>query len=125
MFVQVAHTQVLPGMGVRFPVSSSQKMRLDALLIERGLAPSRARALALVLAGKVLVNGQKVEKSGASIDVASEIRVLGEDLKYVSRGGLELERALDHWRIDVHGRVCMDLGTSTGGFADCLLQRGA
>ena len=100
-------------------------MRLDSLLIERGLAPSRARALALVLAGKVLVNGQKVEKSGASIDIASEIRVLGEDLKYVSRGGLKLERALDHWRIDVQGRVCMDVGTSTGGFTDCLLQRGA
>jgi len=100
-------------------------MRLDALLIERGLAPSRARALALVLAGKVLVNGQKVEKSGASIDVRSEVLVLGEDLKYVSRGGLKLERALDHWRIDVQGRVCMDVGTSTGGFTDCLLQRGA
>lgn len=100
-------------------------MRLDALLLERGLAPSRARALALVLAGKVLVNGQKVEKSGASIDVASEILVLGEDLKYVSRGGLKLERALDHWGIDVPGRVCMDVGTSTGGFTDCLLQRGA
>ena len=100
-------------------------MRLDALMIERGLAPSRARALALVLAGKVLVNGQKVEKSGASIDVASEIHVLGEDLKYVSRGGVKLERALDHWRVDVPGRVCMDVGTSTGGFTDCLLQRGA
>jgi 23S rRNA (cytidine1920-2'-O)/16S rRNA (cytidine1409-2'-O)-methyltransferase len=100
-------------------------MRLDNLLIERGLAPSRARALALVLAGKVLVNGQKVEKSGASIDIASEIRVLGEDLRYVSRGGLKLERALDHWRIDVPGRVAMDVGTSTGGFTDCLLQRGA
>jgi 23S rRNA (cytidine1920-2'-O)/16S rRNA (cytidine1409-2'-O)-methyltransferase len=100
-------------------------MRLDTLLVERGLAPSRARALALVLAGKVLVNGQKVEKSGASIDLASEIVVLGEDLKYVSRGGLKLERALDHWRIDVAGRVTMDVGTSTGGFTDCLLQRGA
>lgn len=106
-------------------MSSSQKIRLDALLIERGLAPSRARALALVLAGKVLVNGQKVEKSGASIDVASEILVLGEDLPYVSRGGLKLERALDHWRIEVPGRVAMDVGASTGGFTDCLLQRGA
>lgn len=100
-------------------------MRLDALLMERGLASSRARALALVLSGKVLVNGQKVEKSGASIEVGSEILVLGEDLKYVSRGGLKLERALDHWRIEVQGRVCMDVGTSTGGFTDCLLQRGA
>src|SRR5215472_5605105 len=100
-------------------------MRLDTLLVERGLAPSRARALALVLAGKVLVNGQKAEKSGASIDVQSEILLLGEGLQYVSRGGLKLERALDHWRIDVQGRVCMDVGTSTGGFTDCLLQRGA
>jgi 23S rRNA (cytidine1920-2'-O)/16S rRNA (cytidine1409-2'-O)-methyltransferase len=106
-------------------VSSSGKIRLDTLLVERGLAPSRARALALVLAGKVLVNGQKVEKAGASIDVLSEILVLGEDLKYVSRGGVKLERALDHWRIDVKGRVCMDVGASTGGFTDCLLQRGA
>ena len=106
-------------------MSSSGKIRLDTLLVERGLAPSRARALALVLAGKVLVNGQKLEKAGASVDVQSEILVLGEDLKYVSRGGVKLERALDHWRIDVEGRVCMDVGASTGGFTDCLLQRGA
>ena len=106
-------------------MSSSKKKRLDTLLVERGLVSSRARALAMVLAGKVLVDGHKVEKSGASIDVASEIVVLGEDLQYVSRGGLKLERALDHWRIDVRERVCMDVGTSTGGFTDCLLQRGA
>lgn len=106
-------------------MSSSGKKRLDTLLVDRGLVASRARALAMVLAGKVLVNGHKVEKSGAAIDVASEIVVLGEDLKYVSRGGLKLERALDHWRIDVRERVCMDVGTSTGGFTDCLLQRGA
>lgn len=106
-------------------MSSSEKKRLDILLVERGLVSSRARALAMVLAGKVRVNGHKVEKSGASIDVASEIVVLGEDLKYVSRGGRKLERALDHWRIEVRERVCMDVGTSTGGFTDCLLQRGA
>jgi 23S rRNA (cytidine1920-2'-O)/16S rRNA (cytidine1409-2'-O)-methyltransferase len=104
---------------------SSAKTRLDKLLLERGLAPSRERAQALVLAGKVLVNGQKVEKSGASIDSSCEIRLLGDDLKYVSRGGLKLERALDYWHIDVTGRICMDVGASTGGFTDCLLQRGA
>ena len=101
------------------------KARLDKLLLERGLTPSRERAQALILAGKVLVDGQKIEKSGASVDASAVIRLLGEDLKYVSRGGLKLERALDHWQIDVTGKVCLDVGTSTGGFTDCLLQRGA
>lgn len=104
---------------------SVPKLRLDKLLLERGLAPSRERAQALVLAGKVLVNGQKIEKSGAAVDLSSDIRLLGEDLKYVSRGGLKLERALEHWNIDVRGRVCLDVGASTGGFTDCLLQHGA
>jgi 23S rRNA (cytidine1920-2'-O)/16S rRNA (cytidine1409-2'-O)-methyltransferase len=94
-------------------------------LLERGLVPSRERAQALILAGKVLVNEQKVEKSGASVEEDAEIRLLGEDLKYVSRGGLKLEKALEHWAIDVSGKVCLDVGTSTGGFTDCLLQRGA
>ena len=101
------------------------KTRLDKLIIERGLAHSRERAQALVLAGKVLVNGQKIEKSGTDIDVESEIRLLGEDLKYVSRGGLKLEKALEHWKIKVSGRTCLDVGASTGGFTDCLLQNGA
>lgn len=101
------------------------KLRLDKLLLERHLVPSRERAQALVLAGKVLVNGQKIEKSGTLIDAASEIRLLGEDLKYVGRGGLKLERALEHWGIDVRGRICLDVGASTGGFTDCLLQHGA
>ena len=104
---------------------ASQKTRLDKLLLDRGLAASRERAQALVLAGKVLVNGQKVEKSGAAVEADCEIRLLGEDLKYVSRGGLKLERALEHWRIDVSGKTCLDVGASTGGFTDCLLQRGA
>jgi len=103
----------------------SAKIRLDKLLVERGLAASRERAQALVLAGKVLVNEQKVEKAGAAVDPAAEVRILGEDLKYVSRGGVKLEQALAHWRIDVRGRVCMDVGASTGGFTDCLLQHGA
>ena len=101
------------------------KIRLDKLLVERGLAASRERAQALILAGKVLVNEQKVEKAGTAIERAADIRVLGEDLKYVSRGGVKLEKALEHWRIDVRGLVCMDVGASTGGFTDCLLQHGA
>src|SRR5579859_3925480 len=105
--------------------ASTSKLRLDRLLLDRQLVPSRERAQALVLAGKVLVNGQKVAKSGTLIDQSSEIRLLGDDLKYVGRGGLKLERALAHWKIDVRDRVCLDVGASTGGFTDCLLQHGA
>jgi 23S rRNA (cytidine1920-2'-O)/16S rRNA (cytidine1409-2'-O)-methyltransferase len=101
------------------------KTRLDKLLVDRGLTPSRERAQALILAGKVLVNEQKIEKAGASIDSGSALRLLGEDLRYVSRGGLKLEKALEHWRIDLHGKVCLDIGASTGGFSDCMLQHGA
>ncbi|HMK22638.1 MAG TPA: TlyA family RNA methyltransferase [Terriglobales bacterium] len=101
------------------------KSRLDKLLVERGLVPSRERAQALILAGKVLVNEQKIEKSGAAVDEDAALRLLGDDFKYVSRGGLKLERALEHWHIDVAGRTCLDIGSSTGGFTDCLLQHGA
>ena len=101
------------------------KVRLDKLLVDRGLAASRERAQALVLAGKVLVNDQKIEKAGAQVDAECVIRLLGEDLKFVSRGGLKLERALEHWNIAVTGRICLDVGASTGGFTDCLLQQGA
>jgi 23S rRNA (cytidine1920-2'-O)/16S rRNA (cytidine1409-2'-O)-methyltransferase len=101
------------------------KLRLDKLLLERGLAPSRERAQALILAGKVLVDGQKIEKAGTAVEPAANIRLLGEDLKYVSRGGLKLDKALEHWNIDVQGKVCLDVGASTGGFTDCLLQHGA
>jgi 23S rRNA (cytidine1920-2'-O)/16S rRNA (cytidine1409-2'-O)-methyltransferase len=101
------------------------KVRLDKLLVDRGLAASRERAQALVLAGKVLVDEQKIEKAGAQVSDECGIRLLGEDLKYVSRGGLKLERALDYWNISVDGKVCLDVGASTGGFTDCLLQRGA
>jgi 23S rRNA (cytidine1920-2'-O)/16S rRNA (cytidine1409-2'-O)-methyltransferase len=101
------------------------KVRIDKLLVARGVAASRERAQAMVLAGKVLVNRQKVEKVGASVDADAEIRLLGEDLKYVSRGGLKLEGALEHWKIDLTGRTCMDVGASTGGFTDCMLQHGA
>jgi 23S rRNA (cytidine1920-2'-O)/16S rRNA (cytidine1409-2'-O)-methyltransferase len=101
------------------------KLRLDKLLVERGLVPSRERAQALILAGKVLVNEQKIEKSGAAVEPDVTLRLLGDDLQYVSRGGLKLERALDHWQIEVNGLACLDVGASTGGFTDCLLQHGA
>ncbi len=101
------------------------KVRIDKLLVERGLTPSRERAQALILAGRVLVDEQKVEKSGAAVDAGAIIRLLGNDLRYVGRGGLKLEHALAHWQIDVRGASCMDVGASTGGFTDCLLQHGA
>ena len=101
------------------------KIRVDKLMVERGLVPSRERAQAMLLAGRVLVNGQKVEKAGTNVEAEAEIRLLGEDLRYVSRGGLKLEAALGHWNIDLSGRSCLDVGTSTGGFTDCMLQHGA
>ena len=101
------------------------KTRLDKLLVERGITPSRERAQALILAGKVLVNEQKIEKAGASVECDSTVRLLGEDLRYVSRGGLKLEKALKQWQIDLLGKVCLDVGASTGGFSDCMLQHGA
>jgi 23S rRNA (cytidine1920-2'-O)/16S rRNA (cytidine1409-2'-O)-methyltransferase len=109
----------------RFWTTLILKVRLDKLIVDRGLVPSRERAQALVLAGKVLVDGQKIEKAGAQVDLDCTVRLLDADLKFVSRGGLKLERALDHWKIDVTGKVCMDVGASTGGFTDCLLQHGA
>jgi 23S rRNA (cytidine1920-2'-O)/16S rRNA (cytidine1409-2'-O)-methyltransferase len=101
------------------------KLRLDKLLLKRGLTSSRERAQALILAGKVLVGGQKIEKAGTGVDAEADIRLLDEDLKYVGRGGLKLEKALEHWHIEVAGKVCLDVGASTGGFTDCLLQYGA
>ncbi|HEV2991796.1 MAG TPA: TlyA family RNA methyltransferase [Candidatus Angelobacter sp.] len=101
------------------------KLRLDKLMLDRGLAGSRERAQAMILAGRVLVNGQKIEKPGSSISQDAEIRLLGAEMKYVGRGGLKLEAALDHWKIDLTGRTCLDVGASTGGFTDCMLQHGA
>ncbi|MEK7408089.1 MAG: TlyA family RNA methyltransferase [Acidobacteriota bacterium] len=100
------------------------RQRLDQLLVERGLAETRAKARALILAGKVLVNGQPATKAGHAVAANSQIGVL-QPMRYVSRGGLKLEGALDHFRIPVAGRLCLDVGASTGGFTDCLLQRGA
>ena len=95
------------------------------LLVERNLVASRERARALILAGRVLFNEQKIDKPGATVPSNATIRLLGEDMPFVSRGGLKLEAALDHWSIDVNGRLCLDVGASTGGFTDCLLQCGA
>jgi 23S rRNA (cytidine1920-2'-O)/16S rRNA (cytidine1409-2'-O)-methyltransferase len=103
---------------------SGTRMRLDQLLLDRGLAESREKAQALILAGQVLVNGQKAGKPGHSAPRDSYLELL-DRMPYVSRGGYKLAAALDHWAIDVEGRVCLDVGASTGGFTDCLLQRGA
>jgi 23S rRNA (cytidine1920-2'-O)/16S rRNA (cytidine1409-2'-O)-methyltransferase len=100
------------------------KHRLDQLLVERGLTESREKAQALILAGQVIVNGQKSSKPGHSIADDARIEVL-ERMPYVSRGGFKLAAALDHFAIDVNGFTCLDVGASTGGFTDCLLQRGA
>lgn len=106
-------------------MATASKIRIDLLLVERGLVPSRERASAMILAGRVLVNEQKVQKPGTSVAHNAAIRLLGDDLPYVSRGGLKLASALSHWQIDVTGRACLDVGASTGGFTDCLLQNRA
>lgn len=103
----------------------TEKIRLDRLLVERGLANSRERAQGLILAGQVLVNEQKQEKCGTLVDGKATLRLLGEPPKYVSRGGLKLEGALEHFRVNPDAKVCLDIGASTGGFTDCLLQLGA
>jgi 23S rRNA (cytidine1920-2'-O)/16S rRNA (cytidine1409-2'-O)-methyltransferase len=100
------------------------KQRLDQLLVDRGLAESRQKAQALILAGNVLVNRQKIGKAGQTVPRNAEVELLGQ-LPFVSRGGIKLDAALTHFGIDVTGRICADIGASTGGFTDCLLQRGA
>jgi 23S rRNA (cytidine1920-2'-O)/16S rRNA (cytidine1409-2'-O)-methyltransferase len=106
-------------------IPSQLKTRLDKLLVDRGIVSSRERAQALILAGKVLVNEQKIEKAGAAVEADCQLRLLGEDIGYVSRGGLKLEKALSHWHMDLTGKSCLDVGASTGGFSDCMLQHGA
>lgn len=101
------------------------KVRIDKLLVERGLVVSRERAQAMILAGRVLANEQKVTKAGTTVEDTAEVRLLGDDNPYVSRGGLKLAHALEHWAIHLTGKICMDVGTSTGGFTDCMLQHGA
>lgn len=101
------------------------KQRLDVLLAERRLADSREKAKAIIMSGVVYVNGQKEDKAGAMFDVTSEIEVRGAVMKYVSRGGLKLEKAMEVFDVNLDGKVCMDVGSSTGGFTDCMLQNGA
>jgi 23S rRNA (cytidine1920-2'-O)/16S rRNA (cytidine1409-2'-O)-methyltransferase len=100
------------------------KARLDQLVVDRGLADSRTKAQALILAGQVLINGQKAGKAGQAVDPDSRIEVLAPP-RFVSRGGVKLEAALEHFAIAVQDKICLDIGSSTGGFTDCLLQRGA
>lgn len=106
----------------------TEKLRLDKLVVDRGLASTRERAQALIVAGRILVNEQKLTKSGTSVANDAVLRLLSTErdtLRYVSRGGLKLEGALTHWNISVADRVCLDVGASTGGFTDCMLQHGA
>jgi 23S rRNA (cytidine1920-2'-O)/16S rRNA (cytidine1409-2'-O)-methyltransferase len=111
--------------GETHPNRKAGKIRLDVLIVERGLASSRERAQALLLAGNVLVNGQKMEKAGSQVVADARVEIIGEALRYASRGGLKLEGALEDFGISPQGTICMDVGSSTGGFTDCLLQRGA
>ncbi len=101
------------------------KVRADRLLVEREIVASREKAQALILAGQVLVNEQKVAKCGALVSAEAPLRLLGEPTKYVSRGGVKLAEALEHFRANPEGKICLDVGASTGGFTDCLLQHGA
>lgn len=101
------------------------KERLDILLVQRNLAPSREKAKTMIMAGNVFVDNQREDKAGTKFDVECDIRVTGETLKYVSRGGFKLEKALEVFPIDLNGKICIDIGASTGGFTDCMLQNGA
>nr|WP_029917829.1 TlyA family RNA methyltransferase [Pelobacter seleniigenes] len=101
------------------------KERLDKLMVQRGLAASRERARALILAGQVVVDDHRVDKAGSQVFDHAEIRLKGDDIPFVSRGGLKLQKALREFQLDVHGIIALDVGASTGGFTDCLLQNGA
>lgn len=101
------------------------KERLDVMLVNRGLAASREKAKAVIMSGIVFVDGQREDKAGAAFDEKVDIEVRGTALKYVSRGGLKLEKAMKHFDVTLEGKVCMDVGASTGGFTDCMLQNGA
>jgi len=102
-----------------------KKERLDKLLVEKGLVKSRERAKGLIMAAKVLVNGKVVDKVGTKVNIDSKIEIKGEDIPYVSRGGLKLETAIKEFNLSVKGFTCLDIGASTGGFTDCLLKHGA
>ncbi|AGX43654.1 TlyA family RNA methyltransferase [Clostridium saccharobutylicum] len=104
---------------------AEKKERLDLILVEKGIITSRERAKACIMEGKVYVNGQKVDKAGEKVSYDADIEYRGATLKYVSRGGLKLEKAMNSYDISLEGKVCMDIGASTGGFTDCMLQNGA
>lgn len=104
---------------------AEKKERLDILLVEKGIIISRERAKACIMEGKVYVEGQKVDKAGEKVSLSANIEYRGETLKYVSRGGLKLEKAMNSYNISLKDKVCMDIGASTGGFTDCMLQNGA
>ncbi len=101
------------------------KTRLDVLLVNRALAESREKAKAVIMSGSVFVNGQREDKPGTAFEEDADIEVRGETLRYVSRGGLKLEKAVEEFGLDMSGKTCMDIGSSTGGFTDCMLQNGA
>ena len=101
------------------------KTRLDVLMVERGLSESREKAKAVIMSGNVFVDGEREDKAGASFPETVAIEIKGNPLKYVSRGGLKLEKAMEQFDVEVSGKVCMDVGSSTGGFTDCMLQNGA
>ena len=101
------------------------KERLDVLLVKRGLAESREKAKAIIMSGNVFVGNNREDKAGSTFDEAVEITVKGNTLKYVSRGGLKLEKAIEQYGVTVQDKICMDIGSSTGGFTDCMLQNGA
>ena len=103
----------------------SNKTRLDLLLVERGLEQTRQRAQAMIMSGLVFVDGQRVDKAGTAVPNDAQIEVRGNTLRYVSRGGLKLEKAMTHFGVTLEGKICMDVGASTGGFTDCMLQNGA
>ena len=103
----------------------SKRIRLDVAVFETGYAPSREKAKAIIMAGQVYVNNQKVDKAGTEIKEDDVLEVRGSTLKYVSRGGLKLEKAMQEFPIDLNGKICMDVGASTGGFTDCMLMNGA
>ena len=101
------------------------KIRLDQYIFEQGYAPSKTRAQALIMSGIVIVNNQKADKAGTMIKETDIVEVRGKDLKYVSRGGLKLEKAINEYGLELKDKICMDIGASTGGFTDCMLQNGA
>lgn len=106
-------------------MAEKKKERLDLLLVEKGIITSREKAKACIMEGKVYVDGQKVDKAGEKVSCDSDIEYRGDTLKYVSRGGLKLEKAINAYNISLEGKICMDIGASTGGFTDCMLQNGA